>query len=127
MHLKVGFQLAVKVAGAVAIPEERDVPKLLRLRAGKCADAILGQVLAADLSACVCVCVSVCVCVCTCVRVRVCMCVNMCVCMFVCACICVYACACASTYKNSCCCVGLTCMQNQAAFSIPSRSSPLAF
>mmetsp|Transcript_35619 Transcript_35619/g.79185 ORF Transcript_35619/g.79185 Transcript_35619/m.79185 type:complete len:298 (+) Transcript_35619:1020-1913(+) len=46
--LQVGLQLAIKVAGPVAVPKKGNVAKLLGLGAGKGGDAVLGQVLPTD-------------------------------------------------------------------------------
>ena len=42
---EVGLKLLVKVAGAVAVPEEGDVAKLLSFRAGKGSQAVLREIL----------------------------------------------------------------------------------
>mmetsp|Transcript_11540 Transcript_11540/g.32739 ORF Transcript_11540/g.32739 Transcript_11540/m.32739 type:complete len:388 (-) Transcript_11540:627-1790(-) len=43
--LDIGLHALIKVAGAVAVPEESDVPKLLGFGAGKCGDPVLHQIL----------------------------------------------------------------------------------
>eukprot|EP00965_Chrysotila_dentata_P205798 6183168-Pleurochrysis_carterae.AAC.1 len=42
--LDVRFELLIKVARAIAVPEKGDVAELLRLGARKCADAVVSSV-----------------------------------------------------------------------------------